>query len=229
MWAKVVLAGVMSFGFLWPSVPVNLPSPAAAQTAVKPITPPPVIRFRVIANSDNPVDQAVKLDVRDALLQGLDPLLGKATNAKQAARIIRTRLPWLTQRADHVLASHDVVYKAHIELAETQFPTKVYGSWVLPAGTYKALLVVLGQGHGHNWWCVLFPSLCFIDMSNAVAIPASDAVKASDAMPPAIPSNPISVPAVPVHVPAPVPQSAHGHIHVTWKLPEVVNHLLAWI
>ncbi len=231
MWAKMMLVWAVVMGLWGTSLPVPVPYSAGiavSPEARSPIIPPAVIRFRVIANSDNPVDQAVKLDVRDALLQRLDPLLSQAKSRQKAAALIHTHLHGLTMEADKVLAAHDMDYSAHVELTRTQFPTKVYGSWVLPAGTYQALLVVLGRGQGHNWWCVLFPSLCFIDMSNAVAIPARDAVKASTSVAPAAPANPVAIPAVPVHVPAQVVHSADGTLHVSWKLPNAVNHLLEW-
>lgn len=238
MWLKHIALSVLAISFLWSIAPVSPQSagpisrPAAASQV---ITPPPVIRFRVIANSDNPVDQAVKLDVRDSVLALLDPLLSHVKNKPQAQEILDKHLQAITEAANKVLAAHHALYRAHVRLTTTEFPTKAYGSWVLPAGRYQALLVVLGRGAGHNWWCVLFPSLCFIDMSNAVAVPASDAVRASAAVskapaPAQTPiAAPVSVPAIPVRLPPPVPHRAHGQIRVSWRLPHIVNHLLHWI
>ncbi|PSR33862.1 MAG: stage II sporulation protein R [Sulfobacillus thermosulfidooxidans] len=222
MWVKQIALSFLAMGFLWSIAPVTPQGHTAlAGTTTQAITPPPVIRFRVIANSDNPVDQAVKLDVRDRVLAVLDPLLTHVHDKEQAAAILSHHIAQVTEAADAVLAAHHVTYHTHVRLTTTEFPTKAYGSWVLPAGRYEALLVVLGHGAGHNWWCVLFPSLCFIDMSNAVAIPAAAAMQTS-------PANPVTVPAVPVKLPPPVPHHPHGAIHVSWRLPHIVNHLLAW-
>ncbi|HBQ94480.1 MAG: stage II sporulation protein R [Sulfobacillus benefaciens] len=195
-----------------------------------PIHLPAVIRFRVIANSDNPADQAVKLDVRDRVLAKLDPLLAHVKTRREAERVIQTHERVITRAADQVLSVNHVSYRAHVSLTRTDFPTKVYGTWVLPAGKYQALLVVLGKGQGHNWWCVLFPSLCFIDMSNAVAVSATRAQgQATLARPAFHRENSEPVPAVPIKLP-PSPQTrSSGQLHVRWSLPRFVNHLLGWM
>jgi stage II sporulation protein R len=144
-----------------------------------PITIPHVIRFRVIANSDNPLDQAVKLAVRDRVLNVLDPVLNGLHSRREAGQRIRAMLPRLDEVADAVLVHDHMPYRARVEWTTTLFPTKAYGSWVLPAGRYQALLIILGRGQGHNWWCVLFPSLCFIDMGNALAVPTPAAAMGS--------------------------------------------------
>lgn len=163
-----------------------------------------VLRFRVIANSDNPVDQAVKLDVRDAVLRQLEPKLESASNRGQAIAAVQASLPEIQHVADRVLAAHaNIAYRAHVSLTTTEFPAKAYGSTVLPAGRYRALLVVLGQGQGHNWWCVLYPTLCFIDMANGVAVP----------------------------YPSKIPQKSRlsGRIHVHWpSSPPFWHSLIHW-
>ncbi|SMC07653.1 Stage II sporulation protein R (spore_II_R) [Sulfobacillus thermosulfidooxidans DSM 9293] len=234
MWIKQILLSLFAMSFLWSLAPQpgqGLVSPnRPAKLSQTSISPPPVIRFRVIANSDNPVDQAVKLDVRDHVLAVLDPLLVHAKTRQQAASILASHIKTITRVADDVLRINHVSYQAHVSLTTTEFPTKAYGSWVLPAGKYQALLVILGKGQGHNWWCVLFPSLCFIDMSNAVAIPVSPASgQAGVEEPESSPTVPESVPALPVRIPHPVPASLRGHIRVSWSLPGFVNHLLGWI
>ncbi len=177
---------------------------------------PQVIRFRVIANSDNPVDQAVKLDVRDRVLTTLEPLLDRVRNRQLAAQRIERVKGKLIREANLVLAAHHVDYRARVTWTTTVFPTKAYGTWVLPAGRYQALLITLGRGQGHNWWCVLYPSLCFVDMGNALAVRQ--------------PLRPLNT-AIVVHP----SQVRHGHlnrgssgrIRVSWTTPRLLRVLLA--
>lgn len=204
--------------------------PSYRQLAQKPIRLPHVIRFRVIANSDNPVDQAIKLDVRDRVLAALDPLLSHIKTRQEAQHVIQMHEQAITRAANQVLVTNHVSYKAHVTLTKTDFPTKVYGTWVLPAGKYQALLVVLGKGQGHNWWCVLFPSLCFIDMSNAVAVPATRAQGQATVEKPVTHNKKTPpIPAVPVKVPSPPHIPHSGQLRVNWSMPPIVNHLLGWM
>lgn len=208
----VSLLGVFMVGSLAP--PGHL---ATARTL--PVQTPHVIRFRVIANSDNPTDQALKLDVRDRILDTLEPKLAGVTSRAGAAQRIVSMQSRLAQVANQVLALHHAPYHARILWTKTQFPTKAYGSWVLPAGRYRALLIVLGKGKGHNWWCVLFPSLCFIDMGNALAVPVTSHE----------PITPTSgmIPRPPRAHPRSKPSNKVGHIRVDWTTPRLITTLLA--
>ncbi len=212
---KYWLAALLGMTLIWGMSPTA--SHISAGQASPPIATPKVIRFRVIANSDNPIDQALKLDVRDRILEALDPALNGVKSRSLAAARIQTMEPQLAHVADQVLAQHHVPYRAHVRWTRTLFPTKAYGSWVLPAGRYQALLIVLGQGQGHNWWCVLFPSLCFIDMGNALAVP----------------TQPVVTPPGPhrsrrrVHHPLRHLAARHGHLHVAWHLPGIFTTVLA--
>ena len=127
-----------------------------------------LIRFHVVANSDAPEDQAVKLAVRDALLAELQPLLRRAASRGQAWRFLEEDRAGLRRTADTVLASYRAGYRAAVVLGTARFPAKAYGGLLLPAGRYPSLRVVLGRGRGHNWWCVLFPPLCLVNASSAV-------------------------------------------------------------
>lgn len=218
MWFKQVIVTLLSMGFLWSMAPVA--APPSIQVAQTSITTPKVIRFRVIANSDNPVDQAVKLDVRDAVLRILEPRLDHVATYGQAQKILQTIKSKIDRTADQVLAYQGVPYRARVSLGMTVFPTKAYGSWVLPAGHYMALLITLGRGDGHNWWCVLFPSLCFIDMGNALAVPYSTTVTPRTSSPP--PSVPWS--------PSPSAVSPlSGRIRVSWAIPRPIRDFLNWL
>lgn len=188
----------------------------------RPVATPQVIRFRVIANSDNPIDQAIKLDVRDRVLEALDPHLNGVKSRSVAVRRIEAMKSQLSQTANEVLRAHHVDYQAHVSWTRTVFPTKAYGSWVLPAGHYQALLITLGQGQGHNWWCVLYPSLCFVDMGNALAVPE----------PAPVSTPPITHPIVPHHAKRVVKAKHHlvpatGRIRVSWTTPRFFATFLA--
>lgn len=119
-----------------------------------------VIRLHVLANSDTEADQTLKLQVRDKVLAQTDQLLAGQENAAQAAAVLRENLEPLAQTAAQEIAAQGYDYPVTVSLEETWFPTRQYEDVALPAGNYQALRVVIGAGEGHNWWCVVFPSLC---------------------------------------------------------------------
>ncbi|MBQ7682237.1 MAG: stage II sporulation protein R, partial [Oscillibacter sp.] len=116
-----------------------------------------VIRLHVLANSDSPADQALKLRVRDRLLQETAPLLQQARDCRDMEALLRDHLPELAAAARDTLGDS---YPVTLELRETEFPTRCYDTFSLPAGRYLALRAVIGDGDGRNWWCVVFPPLC---------------------------------------------------------------------
>ena len=127
--------------------------------AVSPEAPVPgVLRLHVIANSDSPEDQAVKLRVRDALLSLME---GKQT-LQEAKRFLLENRSLLQQAAERTLEENGFPYGASFHLGVYPFPDRDYGDVTYPAGNYEALRVVLGEGQGQNWWCVLFPPLCIL-------------------------------------------------------------------
>ena len=119
-----------------------------------------MIRLHVIANSDSQADQALKLQVRDQVLAQADTLLSGQESAQQAAEILRDNLTPLAETAARTVSQAGFSYQVQVSLEDTWFPTRQYGDLSLPAGQYQALRVVIGQGEGKNWWCVVFPSLC---------------------------------------------------------------------
>ncbi|PZD97769.1 stage II sporulation protein R [Paenibacillus sambharensis] len=138
------------------------------------------IRLRILANSDSPADQAVKRHVRDAVVADMERYTAGMSSIEEARQVIGGRLDEIETLVRQELAERGFTYAVHAELAEVPFPTKMYGSRVYPAGDYEALRITLGAGEGQNWWCVLFPPLCFVD---AVSGEATDgpAVAASAA------------------------------------------------
>lgn len=123
------------------------------------------IRLHVVANSDNPADQELKLKVKDAVSAFLENNLAAVQNTEEARRVVYQNLSVLEEvaRAEAAAAGQD--YEVKAEMGTFSFPHKNYGSFILPAGDYEAVRVVIGSGRGANWWCVLFPPLCFITAS----------------------------------------------------------------
>lgn len=126
-----------------------------------------VIRLHVLANSDSQADQDLKLQVRDCILEKTAELLDGRENAQEAESILAANLKSLAQAAYDEIAAQGYDYPVQVSLEDTWFPTRQYENVSLPAGTYRALRVVIGQGEGHNWWCVLFPSLCLSAVTEA--------------------------------------------------------------
>ena len=119
-----------------------------------------VVRLHVIANSDAEEDQALKLQVRDAVLARTEAILRASADREEAESWLAAALPELERLAEETVAASGFDYGVTAELAEASFPTKDYDGFSLPAGRYLALRLVIGQGTGQNWWCVVFPPLC---------------------------------------------------------------------
>ena len=117
-----------------------------------------VLRLHILANSDSAQDQAVKLRVRDALL----PLFETAATYEDARAFVLSHGAALLDRCQGVLAAAGAAYGAQLLLGVSDFPDRTYNGVAFPAGAYDALEIVLGDGAGHNWWCVLFPPLCIV-------------------------------------------------------------------
>lgn len=132
--------------------------------------PDEAIRLRILANSDADKDQQLKRKVRDAVNAQINGWVAELTSVDEAKRVIRSHLPEIEQTVARVLRQEQSSQSYHVQFGSVQFPTKVYGNYVYPAGTYDALLITLGEGKGANWWCVLFPPLCFLDFSNGDAV-----------------------------------------------------------
>lgn len=120
-----------------------------------------VLRFHVIAKSDSENDQRRKLLVRDAVGRWMNLKLSNAKNKAESEQIIEEHKEQIKALAEQVLAEDGEAESVQVRLADVEFPDKVYGDYEFPAGTYRALQIVIGEGAGHNWWCVLYPNLCF--------------------------------------------------------------------
>lgn len=140
------------------------------------------IRLRILANSDNPSDQLVKREIRDAVVAQMQAWvleLNDPQSLEEARVLTRTHLPEIRQLVGEELSKRGINYTYDVDLGTVPFPTKLYGGTVYPAGEYEAVRITLGEGKGQNWWCVLFPPLCFIDAGSgdAAAQPANAEVR----------------------------------------------------
>ena len=127
---------------------------------------PDILRFHILANSNTKEDQELKIQVKSFLLEKLSK--AEADSKEAFCDYIISNKEELENAAETYMESLGYPYKAEIDLTQSYFPAKAYGDIVLPLGVYDAVEVRLGEGRGHNWWCVLYPRLCFVDVTHAV-------------------------------------------------------------
>ena len=129
-----------------------------------------VFRLHVIANSDSKEDQNLKYIVRDKLLQYMNSYLSNTSTKEDAIKIANEHLDEFKQVAINTIKEQGYSYNVNVKVGNFEFPTKTYGDISLPAGFYDALRVEIGEAKGQNWWCVMFPPLCFVDVTSG-AVP----------------------------------------------------------
>lgn len=122
-----------------------------------------ILRLHILAAGNDTASQEIKLHVRDAVLSHMQTAVADAFTAKEAEAALFPLLPELIDVANRTLEQYGVSYRASAEITTEFFPIKQYGSLLLPPGEYRALRIVLGEGEGKNWWCMLYPSLCFTE------------------------------------------------------------------
>ena len=127
-----------------------------------------LFRLHVIANSNSKEDQNLKYLVRDELISYMNTLCSNVSSTEQAIAIANEHLDDFQKVANEVISKNGFNYSAKVQIGNFAFPTKTYGDISLPAGYYDALKVELGKAEGKNWWCVMFPSLCFVDINNGI-------------------------------------------------------------
>lgn len=120
-----------------------------------------ILRFHVIANSDSREDQELKLKVRDAVGLYMKDQMKEVTNRKEAEETANANLKKIEKVAEDVIAKEGRSYTVNAFIGPVDFPVKTYGAYSFPAGTYEAVEVVIGEGAGKNWWCVMYPNMCF--------------------------------------------------------------------
>lgn len=126
-----------------------------------------LIRFHVIANSDNEEDQNLKLKVKNRVIDYLYPYLNASESLDESRGIIKNKMEDVKNIAEEVIKENNYQYNVKVELSRENFPDKSYGNITLPQGNYEAFRIIIGDGDGRNWWCVMFPPLCFVDESKA--------------------------------------------------------------
>ncbi|RLQ93529.1 stage II sporulation protein R [Falsibacillus albus] len=140
---------------------------AAQETMV---IPNQAIRLRILANSDKPGDQDVKRKIRDSVNAEITKWVQDLTSLDDARTVIQSHLPEIEEIAKAEMKRQGMHQSVHVKFGKVDFPTKLYGQYLYPAGQYEAVLITLGKGEGANWWCVLYPPLCFLDFSHGVAV-----------------------------------------------------------
>lgn len=127
-----------------------------------------VFRLHVLANSDSKEDQNLKYKVRDNLLSYMNSICSNCKSKQEAIRLVEENKDSFKEIALHTIQEQGYSYSVNINIGNFEFPTKNYGDISLPAGYYDALRVEIGEAKGQNWWCVMFPPLCFVDISSGV-------------------------------------------------------------
>ena len=127
-----------------------------------------LFRLHVIANSDSDEDQALKYKVRDAILDYMDDITANCTSKEEVISLANDHKEEMCNVAKETISANGYDYDVSIEIGNFEFPTKQYGDISLPAGYYDAVRVKIGEASGQNWWCVMFPPLCFVDVTSGV-------------------------------------------------------------
>lgn len=125
-----------------------------------------VFRLHILANSDSEEDQALKLKVRDNVLAYMKEISSDISSKEDAITLMEENLDTFEGIALETIHDEDYDYDVNLDIGKYDFPTKTYGDISLPAGEYDALRIEIGKAEGHNWWCVMFPTLCFVDVSS---------------------------------------------------------------
>lgn len=126
-----------------------------------------LIRIHIIANSNDKKDQELKYAVRNELVERVKPKIINAKTQKDAMEILIKNQNEIKKIAEKVVFENGFSYPVRVEIGNFLFPARAYGNYVVPAGRYESLRVIIGEGDGNNWWCVLFPPLCFVDISSS--------------------------------------------------------------
>ncbi len=144
----------------------------SAQAATEPVViPEEAIRLRILANSDSTKDQELKRKIRDEVNAEITKWVEELTSIDAARQLIKSRLSDIEQIVEQTLIEEGIDQAYTVDFQNNvEFPTKLYGNFIYPAGQYEAILITLGEAQGANWWCVLFPPLCFLDFSNGEAV-----------------------------------------------------------
>jgi stage II sporulation protein R len=125
-----------------------------------------IIRFHIKANSDKEEDQALKLKVRDKILKDMGARFGESKSLEETRTIVENNIDNIKSITEEVIAEEGKDFSVEVSLGNKNFPTRKYGNITFPSGEYETLMVKIGEGKGKNWWCVMFPPLCFVDINH---------------------------------------------------------------
>ncbi|EJR58708.1 stage II sporulation protein R [Bacillus cereus VD115] len=135
------------------------------------VIPKEAVRLRILANSDSDKDQALKRKVRDEVKAQIDGWVADLTSFEEARKVIQSHILEIEKTVENTLKKEGSTESFQVKFGKNvKFPTKVYGNFIYPAGEYEAVLITIGKGEGANWWCVLFPPMCFLDFSSGTAV-----------------------------------------------------------
>lgn len=163
---QAILFLFLSFSLLL----VSLQTQAGTRELEATVIPDEAIRLRILANSNSLADQEVKRHIRDVVRAEITSWVEDYTSLSEARAVIKQKLPAIRELVSKELAAANVDIPYSVKLGNYSFPTKLYGTYIYPAGQYETVLITLGEGKGANWWCVLFPPLCFINIDNSEAV-----------------------------------------------------------
>lgn len=124
-----------------------------------------LIRFHVLANSDLEEDQELKIKIKNSVLEYIYPKLSNSHNINKSREILIDNINEIEDVAKRVILENGYNYDLNLELTHDNFPVKTYGNITFPQGNYEAFRIIIGEGKGKNWWCVMFPPLCFVDVT----------------------------------------------------------------
>lgn len=135
---------------------------------------PYVLRFHILANSDSAADQEVKLEIRSLILDYMQKQMNPEANKTETQKWLIQKRNDIEALSNQYLIEHGFAYHTKLQLTRCYFPSRTYGSFTFPCGSYDAARITLGSGNGHNWWCILYPRFCFLDASCSGVSPESE-------------------------------------------------------
>jgi len=164
----IMLAGVTLMLLVLTGCAVSKSSEAI--DVIEDISPESLIRFHVIANSDSDEDQLLKYAIRDEILKIAAPRLAESKSIDESRQLLMEMQGEFLDIANSVLDDYGTDYGVTIEHGKHLFPTKSYGRIILPGGEYEAVKIMIGEAQGQNWWCVLFPPICFVNVEESTTV-----------------------------------------------------------
>ncbi|MDZ5253160.1 stage II sporulation protein R [Clostridium sp. LIBA-8841] len=161
---SILFLGILVFSIVGTSLNKRQALGVSEENVVEDISEK-LIRFHVLANSDSNIDQQLKMKVKDEVLKYILPILNESESLEESREILKREDGNIIEIAENCIKEEGFNYTVETTLTRENFPVKEYGNIVLPQGEYEAYRILIGEGEGQNWWCVMFPPLCFIDVT----------------------------------------------------------------